>query len=625
MVMKLNYDKKSKDPTYFIQHGYRIGKKCTTKNVVRIGKHSELLKITDDPLAYAQEQVAKYREEFENSKITVPLTIDFNEKLKYCDSTSSSSSQLNIGYFFLQAVYDRLGIKEFFDKITSGRRITFDPNLVNRFLTYARILDPDSKLGTYDNLASYYEQPKFNYIHISRTMDIMYEHYRDYISNLYERSSRIVNRDTSVCYYDCTNFYFETETEDDDYVDEITGEIIKGLRKYGLSKEHRPNPIVQMGLFMDGRGIPLSMCINHGSQNEQLSAMPMEEELVRMFDGRKFIYCADAGLNSFDIRSFNSISGRKFVVTQSIKKLSKELQRAVFSDRGFRLLSNNKSVTVGELKKIDIERIKNSDDAESRYLQALYNDRAYKILNADKAEDTGLYELKTMKNGKTRRVKAKGVLKQDIIVTFSRKLMEYQRNIRARQVERARKIISNIDPENYKKGPNDVTRFIKRVTNTEQEEIYVIDESIIADEERYDGFYAVATNLEDDARTILDINAQRYKIEDCFRVLKSNMMTRPMFHRTKPRITAHFMICFTALLIYRLLEAQLTDAGFHFTINEIIETLKNMEVTNLEDICYRATYSASQALTALNSICMLELDRKFYKPKELNKKIKNFL
>lgn len=621
--MKLNYDKKSKDPTYFIQHGYRIGKKCTTKNVFRIGKHSELLKITDDPLAYAKEQVAKYKEEFENGKITITVPIDFNEKLKYTDSVSSKSTQRNIGYFFLQAVYDLLGIREFFDKITADKRITYDANLVNRFLTYARILDPDSKLGTYDKLNSYYEQPEFNYMHISRTMDLMYDHFQDYISNLYEKSSKIVKRNTTVCYYDCTNFYFEIESQDEDYIDEVTGEIIKGLRKFGISKENRPNPIVQLGLFMDGSGIPLTMCINPGSQNEQISTVPMEKELIRMFDGKDFIYCADAGLNSFDIRSFNSMGGRKFVVTQSIKKLSEELQNAIFSDNGFRLLSNDKTVRLSELKEFDLEKIKTNNDDESESLLALYNDKAYKILNADKAEDTGLYEIKVLKNGKIRRIKSKGTLKQDIIVTFSRKLMEYQRNIRARQIQRAKRIIRNMDPETYKKGPNDVTRFIKRVKDAEQKEIYIIDNSVIAEEEKYDGFYAVATNLEDDVKSILEINAQRYRIEDCFRVLKTNMMSRPMFHRTKSRITAHFMICFTALLIYRLLEAQLAEAGFHFTINEIIETLKNMEVTNKEDLCYKSTYESSQTLTALNTIYELELDRKYYRPKELNKKIKN--
>ena len=222
-------------------------------------------------------------------------------------------------------------------------------------------------------------------------------------------------------------------------------------------------------------------------------------------------------------------------------------------------------------------------------------------------------------------MKAKGVLKQDIIITFSRKVMEFQRNIRKRQLERAKKILKDFDPEKYKKGPNDVTRFIRRVTNNESKDYYIIDENIIAEEEKYDGFYAVATNLEDEAKTVLDINAQRYKIEDCFRVMKTNMMARPLFHRTKERITAHFMICFTALLIYRIIEARLTDAGFHFTVNNIIETLKNMEVTNIDDICYRATYTSSRTLTALNTIYELELDRKNYRPKELNKKIKKIL
>ena len=623
--MKLNYDKKSKDPTYFIQHGYRIGKKCTTKNIVRIGKHSELLKITDNPLAYAKEQVARYKEEFEKSKVTVNFTIDFNEKLKFSNSVTSLSNRFNIGYFFLQAVYDQLGLKDFFNKVTSDRRITFNPNLVNRFLTYARILDPDSKLGTYDNLLYYYEQPEFNYIHISRTMDLMYEYYKEYICNLYVKSSKVIKRDSSVCYYDCTNFYFETESEDEDYIDEITGENIKGLRKYGFSKEHRPNPIVQMGLFMDGRGIPLTMCINPGSQNEQTSAVPMEKELVEMFRDKEIVYCADAGLNSFDIRSFNSMGGRKFVVTQSLKKLSEELKNAAFKDNGFRLLSNESPVTIKELKELNTDKIKNGNDDESNRLIALYNDKAYKVLNADKAEDTGLYELKTLKNGKTRKVKAKGILKQDIIVTFSRKLMEYQRNIRKRQLERAKKILKNIDPETYKKGPNDVTRFIKRVTDNGKRDIYIIDENTVAEEEKYDGFYAIATNLENDVKTVLDINNQRYRIEECFRVLKTNMMARPLFHRTRQRIIAHFMICFTALLIYRIIEAKLNDAGFHFTINNIIETLKNMEVTNFDDICYRATYTSSKTLTALNTIYELELDRKNYRPKELNKKIKKIL
>ena len=254
--MKLCYDKKSKDPIYYIQQGFRNGKKTTTKNIARIGKHSELLKITTDPLAYAKEQVAHYNKNMQNNKVTMEVKIDFSEKIMAGNNLVSSSNQLNIGYFFLQKIYHDLAIGDFLKKVTATSKITFDPDMVNRFMTYARILEPDSKLGTYDHLGRYYEQPDFEYVHMLRTMDILEQNYDDYLSHLFQHSNEIVPRDTSVCYFDCTNYYFEVETYDDDYVDEVTGEVIKGLRKYGPSKEHRTTPIVEMGLFIDSRGIP---------------------------------------------------------------------------------------------------------------------------------------------------------------------------------------------------------------------------------------------------------------------------------------------------------------------------------------------------------------------------------
>ena len=616
--MKLWYDKKSKDPTYFIQRGIRNGKKTTTKNVVRIGKHSELLKTTADPLAYALDEVKRYNEELKNNKsVALDFKFDFNEKITYQDDLVSKSKLLNIGYFFLQQIYHDLKIGAFFKNIIKDTRIQFDPNLVNRFLTYSRILNPDSKLGTHQNLVSFYEQPTFGYEHILRTLDIMYNHYDEYISHLYEASTKLIKRDTSVCFFDCSNYYFEIESNDEDYIDPVTGEVTKGLRKYGVSKEHRPNPIVQMGLFMDKDGIPLSMCISSGSDNEQTTAIPLEQKLITMFKGKKFIYCADAGLGSLNIRNFNSMGGRAFIVTQSIKMLSNTLKEAIFSDIDYRLLSNDKPATIQQMK--DFDRF-DKVNAE------LYDDRIYKIIPADKAFDLGLYEEKACKNGTIKKVKSKAVVPQKIIVSFSRKMMEYQRFIRNRQIERAKKLLTKLDPENYKKGANDITRFIKRTTSTcsgeKAVDIYELDQEAINEEEKYDGFYAVATNLEDSAKYILDISSNRYKIEDCFRIMKTNFSARPVFHQNRERIVAHFMVCYTALLIYRILEKKLNMYGTHFTVDNVIETLNNMQVANLEDVCYMSTYDNSQVLTSLNAILELELDKKYYQPKDLNKKIK---
>lgn len=615
--MKLNYDKKSKNPTYFIQMGIRNGDKTTTKNIKRIGRHMDLLAITDDPLAYAKEQVEIFNKEYEEGKVEISYSVDFSEKLAHTGKTVSMSATKNVGYFILQQIYHDLMIAEFFKGIQESSKATFDFDTVNRFLTHARVLDPRSKLGTFDRLETYYEEPKFGYHHILRFLDVLECHYDGYIEHLFRSSGNIVKRDTSVCYFDCTNYYFETEEEDGDYVDEATGELLKGLRRYGVSKEHRPSPIVQMGLFMDGSGIPISMCINPGSDNEQKCAVPLEKKIVRMFDGRPFIYCADAGLGSLSIRQFNSMGGRAFIVTQSVKKLSDALQDAVFDDFDYRRLSDGSPITIKRMKGFD------RFDPENR---PLYDDFAYKVLHADKAIDVGLTEEVVYMNGNTRRVKSKATLKQRVIVTFSRKMMEYQRHIRSRQIEKAKIIISTKNVEDIKKGAHDATRFIKRTSvgksGEKASDHYDIDQSVIDREEKYDGYYAVATNLDDDVKTILGINSERHKIEDCFRVLKTNFGARPVNHRLPKRIVAHFMVCYTALLVYRLLENKLDQYGTHFTTDNILETLKNMSVLKANDAYYTAAYTGSDICTALNGLFNLGLDKKYYQPKELDKKIR---
>ena len=611
--MKLYYDKRLKDPTYYIQQGFRNGKKTTTKNIKRLGKHSELLLITDNPLEYAKNEVKKMNEEYRSGRSEFIVTMDFNERIPSTDSPCSNSTSLNIGYLYLKDIYAKLNLSDFFKSVSSDRKITYDCNKICQFLTYARILDPASKYGTYDKLDTYYEKPQVEYQHMIRFLDILDRNSDKYLKHLFDNSENIVKRDTSVMYYDCTNYFFETEKPDEEIIDEVTGEIILGLRQFGISKENKTSPIVEMGLIMDSRGIPISMCIHPGNTNEQLTAVPLEKEVIKMTGNKKFIYCADAGLGSYNIRKFNDMGGRAYIVTQSVKKLGQEIKDIVFNDSNYRLLSNDDAITLKEMRTFD------KKDANNL---SLYNDFAYKVIPANTAMDTGLYEEKVYKNGRTKKVKAKGTLHQYIIVTFSRKMMEYQRTIRERQLERAKKLLRLKDPEKIKKGPNDIRRFLKNTSSDTAN--YVLDMDKIHEEEKYDGFYAVATNLDDSAKDILAVAQNRYKIEDCFRIMKTNFDARPVFLRKPERIRAHFLICYTALLIYRLMECKLDDNLTHVTTSNLIKTLRNMNVVNMDDMYYKSIYSGSQALDALERCFELQLNRKYYRPSDLNKIVKKF-
>ena len=611
--MKLYYDKRLKDPTYYIQQGFRNGKKTTTKNIKRLGKHSELLLITDNPLEYAKNEVKKMNEEYRSGRSEFIVTMDFNERIPSTDSPCSNSTSLNIGYLYLKDIYAKLNLSDFFKSVSSDRKITYDCNKICQFLTYARILDPASKYGTYDKLDTYYEKPQVEYQHMIRFLDILDRNSDQYLKHLFDNSENIVKRDTSVMYYDCTNYFFETEKPDEEIVDEVTGEIILGLRQFGISKENKTSPIVEMGLIMDSRGIPISMCIHPGNTNEQLTAVPLEKEVIKMTGNKKFIYCADAGLGSYNIRKFNDMGGRAYIVTQSVKKLGQEIKDIVFNDSNYRLLSNDDAITLKEMRTF------NKKDANNL---SLYNDFAYKVIPANTDMDTGLYEEKVYKNGRTKKVKTKGTLHQYIIVTFSRKMMEYQRTIRERQLERAKKLLRLKDPEKIKKGPNDIRRFLKNTSSDTAN--YVLDMDKIHEEEKYDGFYAVATNLDDSAKDILAVAQNRYKIEDCFRIMKTNFDARPVFLRKPERIRAHFLICYTALLIYRLMECKLDDNLTHVTTSNLIKTLRNMNVVNMDDMYYKSIYSGSQALDALERCFELQLNRKYYRPSDLNKIVKKY-
>ena len=607
--MKLSYNRNSKDPIYYISQSIRNGKKTTSFNVCKIGKHSELLaQGIENPLEYAKNQVKKYNNSLLEEKVSYSIDINFEEKVSPSVENTSKSLSSNIGYFYLQHFYSKLKIKDLLNDISKDRKFNFNLNDITRFLVFDRILYPKSKLATVNNLNFYYEKPEFSHQNVLRAMDVLSDNYDLFLNHLFTESNNIVKRDTSVCYYDCTNYYFEIESPDEQYFDDVTGEYLYGLRQYGPSKEHRPNPIVEMGLFMDKDGIPITMGLFPGNMNEQKTVANLETKMIKNLNNKKLIYCGDAGLGSASIRTFNDMGGRAFIVTQSIKKLSESLQNELLKDEGFKLLSSDDETTISKLKGFDKTDPKNIH---------LYNDKAYKSVFVDSNIDLGLIEEKKLKNGKTKLVKSKANLKQRIIITYSRKMAEYQKIIRNKQIERAKILISK-GVDDIRKGPNDIARFIKNAN--EEKNTYVLDQDRIEQEEKFDGFYAIATNLlNDSAKEIFEINDQRYKIEDCFRVLKTNFDARPVYHRLDNRIVAHFMICYTSLLIYRLLEKKLKEKGYHFTINEILTTLKNMNVSNVKDRFYQADYAGGNVLNALCNTFKLQLDKKYYLPKNLKK------
>lgn len=611
---------------YYIQDTvYSTGGHIHSKTIRKLGSWDEIHKDHEDPEAYAHEICDKMNAEAASKIVVHDVKYDFSTTVKSDGQEISKSLEKNIGYFFLQEIYNQLNLESFFRPLTADSRIRYKPAFINGFLTYDRILNPGSKLHFVRNQERYYEDPQIDYHDVLGTMDLLSDNYEDYLAYVFKTSNRIVERDTTLCYYDCTNYYMEKEEADEEYIDEVTGEIMPGLCQYGPSKEHRPNPVVEMGLMMDRQGIPITMCIEPGNRNEQLTAIPLEKTMSEMLENSSFIYVSDGGLGSYKIRDYNSKNDRHFVVTQSIKKLSNVLKDAVFNDYDYRLLSDGSQVSIEDLKSFDKKDKRNL---------GLYNDRAFKIITADKATDTGLTEKYTDQAGRVRTRRITGALKQSIIITFSRKMMEYQRAVRSRQIERAKRELNNLDPDTYKKGPNDVTRFIKKTTTSEDgsklKVSFELDQERIAEEEKYDGYYAIATNLpitksedgsiNNSVNKILGIAATRNKIEECFRIEKTNFSARPVYHYLPGRIKAHFLICYTALLIYRLIEVKIEKAGgSHHTIDSIIETLRNLNVVKDSETIYKSVYTGSTVLDDLNKAFNSDIDKQYYRHTTLNR------
>ena len=551
-------------PTYYIQKSIRIGNKTTKKTIERLGSIDEIkARCGDqDPIewakAYAKELTRKEKEE----RKQLPLNCSPTQLIE-----KNSRRSCNVGYFFLQDIYYSLGLKDICDKISHKYKFKYNLNEILSMLIYSRILTPGSKRASHIDAQKMLEQPSADLHQIYRSLDVI-EADSDYIqSELYKNSERIIDRKKGILYYDCTNYYFEIEQDDE-------------FRKYGLSKEHRPNPIVQMGLFMDADGIPLSFSLFDGNKNEQPSMTPLEEKIIKDFGHSEFVVCTDAGLSSTGNRRFNNTNNRKFVTTQSIKKLKEFLQDFCLSDDGWHLEGSSKTYKLSDLSETE------------DYDKTFYKDR---WINEDDLE-------------------------QHLIVTYSIKYKEYQKRIRERQVDRAKKLVES--PSKLSKtNSNDPKRFVDQEHCTDDGEIAKnkvtsLNQAQIDSEAKYDGFYAVCTNLEDSPSTIIRINQKRWEIEECFRIMKTEFRARPVFLSRQDRITAHFITCFVALIIYRILEKKLDEK---YTCEEIIKTLRNMDMMIVPGEGYIPTYTRTDLTDALHEAFQFRTDYQIISQKNMRK------
>ena len=565
--MRLNKVKSKNAISYYIIRSVRRGGKNSSEIVKKLGTEKSIRETygVDDVDAWAKEQLQlmNEKEAASDHRVLVPfttnITIGMNAPLSF-----------NSGYLFLQQIYYQLGLPSICRAIKKDNSFEYDLNSILSRLLYGRILYPSSKLSCYEQSQKLLEQPDFELHQVYRALSVLSEN-SDFIqSELYKRSRKLVKRNTGILFYDCTNYFFELEKE-------------SGLKQYGPSKEHRPNPIVQMGLFMDKSGIPLAFCINPGNQNEQLSLKPLEQQIMRDFELSKFIICTDAGLSSDANRRFNNYGERSFITTQSIKKLKSDLKEWCLDPSGWE--------TEGSKKKYDISKLEDTPENRNRiyYKQML-------VEGYDEERDIPF--------------------DQTLIVTYSLKYKDYQQTIRSRQIERARKFLDK-PAQADKRSQNDAKRFIKKTPFTNDGEIaskarYEIDEAAIEEEARYDGFYAVCTNLDDSPADIAKINHDRWEIEESFRIMKSEFEARPVYLQRDDRIEAHFLTCFIALMIYRILEKKL---GEKYTCEEIIRTLRHMEMRKVADQGYIPCYTRTELTDALHENAGFHTDYELTTPK----------
>ena len=558
--MRVITSKSKNAESFYISKGYVNDKGVSTSVIVRkLGTLKELLPehgpTRDDVMAWAKEEARletlKYKQEQEEKQIK--LTFHADRQLDYGRQTFYRG-----GYLFLQSVYYQMQMNKICRKLKQKYMFKYDINAILSDLIYARILEPCSKRSSYKVASEFLESPSYELHDVYRALDVLGAECDMIQAEVYKNSHFLGQRNDKVLYYDCSNYYFETEQED-------------GSKKYGKSKEHRPNPIIQMGLFMDGDGIPLAFSLFPGNANEQTSLKPLEKKVLEQFGCRKFIYCSDAGLGSEAIREYNHMGERAYIVTQSIKKLKKEEKEWALSPQGFKRVCDDKPVDLTKLP----------EDDKGLY----YKDEPY-----------------TTKK-----------LHQRLIITYSPKYALYQKSIRDKQVKRAEKMLETGNAKKNRKNPNDPARFIGKMAVTEDGEAadikQYLDEDKIAEEAQYDGLYAVCTDLlDDEVSDILKVSEARWQIEECFRIMKTDFSARPVYLQDENRIKAHFLICFLALIIYRYLEKKL---DLRYTCEELLDTLKGMNFAEIQEQGFIPLYKRETITDALHEVCGFRTDYQF--------------
>lgn len=545
--MRLSVSKSKNAKSFYVIKDYYSNGKRTSKVIEKLGTETQLKdKLGDiDVYAWAKDYIDVLNKREQEG-------IEPNVIEKFSPTTLLDKSVINLykgGYLFLEKIYHDLKLDKICSDISKKYKFDFDLNFILSRLLYSRILFPSSKLSTNEISKSFLEEPNFELHHVYRALDIIAKE-SDFIqSSLYKNSLKVSNRSTDVLYYDCTNYFFEIEQE-------------AGIKKYGHSKENRPNPIVQMGLFMDGNGIPLAFDIHPGNLNEQSTLTPLEKKIIKDFHLSKFVVCTDAGLSSTANRKFNDVKDRFFITTQSLKKLKGFIKNWALDSTGWKLSGSSKEYDLKDL------------DSQKYYDSIFYKER---WINENSLE-------------------------QRLIVSFSFKYRDYQRKIRHRQIERALNIIDKNPGKATKNGQNDAKRFIKKTSVTADGEIaskdlLSLNEDQIVKEAIYDGFYGVCTNLEDKVSEILNVNKRRWKIEECFRVMKSEFKARPVYLSNDERIKAHFSTCFMALILFRILEQKLDNK---YTCYEIIDTLSCMDFLKLKSDGYVPAYTRTDLTDELH-------------------------